>query len=329
MLKARTSLLIVAILATAGAGAAPPRPQGEGGGSPPSWAYPMNPPEDRPLPNDDGSAHHVPNSEKALTRAQILDAFDIADWHPDGHPPMPEIVERGNKPGVRGCGYCHLPNGQGRPENASLAGLPAEYIERQVMEIKTGARRSSAPQMIPPQMMVTLSENASEDEVKIAAAYFASLRPRSWIRVVETDTVPKTRISGSIHVPIEGGGTEPIGQRIIETPENWERTELRDDASGFLAYVPVGSLERGAVLVASGDAGKTIRCGICHGRELRGLALIPRLAGRSPSYLFRQLYDFQHGSRHGEWSALMKAPVAHLSEDDMIAIAAYLASLEP
>jgi cytochrome c553 len=56
---------------------------------------------------------------------------------------------------------------------------------------------------------------------------------------------------------------------------------------------------------------------------------VPRLAGRSPSYLFRQLYDFQHGSRHGEWSALMKAPVARLTDDDMLNIAAYLSSLEP
>ena len=56
---------------------------------------------------------------------------------------------------------------------------------------------------------------------------------------------------------------------------------------------------------------------------------MPRLAGRSPSYLFRQLYDLQHGNRHGEWSPLMQAPVAHLSEEDMLDIAAYLASLEP
>jgi hypothetical protein len=35
---------------------------------------------------------------------------------------------------------------------------------------------------------------------------------------------------------------KPMGQRIIETPENLERTELRDDRSGFIAYVPAGSV---------------------------------------------------------------------------------------
>ena len=30
------------------------------------------------------------------------------------------------------CGFCHRADGLGEPESASLAGLPAEYIVRQV-----------------------------------------------------------------------------------------------------------------------------------------------------------------------------------------------------
>jgi cytochrome c553 len=242
---------------------------------------------------------------------------------------MPEVVEHGRKPGVRGCGYCHLPNAQGRPENAGLAGLPAMYIEQQVMDIKNGTRRSSEPRMTPPAMMRMVAENASDEEVKSAAQYFSTLKLKPWIKVVETDTGPKTKVKGSMLVMADGGGMEPIGQRIVETPVNLEQTELRDDASGFIAYVPVGSVKRGEALVTLGGAGKTTPCGICHGGELRGLGPIPRLAGRSPSYLFRQLFDLQHGNRHGEWSALMKAPVARLSEADMLDIAAYLASQAP
>jgi cytochrome c553 len=295
---------------------------------PPSWAYPINPPDDRP-PADDGTLHHVPGSGKAMTRRQALDAFNIPDWHPDEHPAMPEVVEHGRKPGVRGCGYCHLPNAQGRPENASLAGLPASYIQQQVMDIRSGARRSSQPKMTPPSNMVVVAENASSEEVLAAAHYFSTLKLKPWIKVVETQTVPKTMVKGSMLVAVEGGGTEPIGQRIIETPVNLEQTELRDDASGFIAYVPVGSVKKGAALVNTGGNGKTIECRVCHGPELRGMGPVPQLAGRSPSYLFRQLFDFQHGTRHGEWSALMKAPVANLSEADMLEIAAYLSSLQP
>jgi cytochrome c553 len=258
-----------------------------------------------------------------------LDPFNIPDWHPDRHPAMPGIVEHGRKPVLRACGYCHLPNAQGRPENASLAGLPASYVEQQVRDIKNGTRRSSQPGMVPPGMMLMVAENASDDEVKEAAEYFSPLELKPWIKVVETEKVPKTRVLGSMLVVTDGGGTEPIGRRIIETPLNLRQTELRDDASGFIAYVPVGSIQKGEALVTTGGAGKTTPCGICHGPELRGLGPVPRLAGRSPSYLFRQLFDIQQGNRHGEWSALMKAPVVHLSEDDMLNIAAYISSLSP
>lgn len=182
--------------------------------------------------------------------------------------------------------------------------------------------------MGPPNNMIMVAEEASDDEVKSAAAYFSSLNLKPWIKVVETDTVPKTKVSGSMLVLADGGGTEPIGNRIIETPVNREQTELRDDASGFIAYVPPGSIKKGEALVTTGG-GKTTQCAICHGPELRGLGPVPRLAGRSPSYLFRQLYDLQHGTRKGPWSDLMKAPVAHFSEDDLVSIAAYLASREP
>jgi cytochrome c553 len=295
---------------------------------PPYWAYPVSPPSEQPLKND-GAVHKVPGSGKVLTVPQILDSFNIPDWHPEGHSSMPDIVQHGRKPGVRGCGYCHLPNGQGRPENASLAGLPAEYIEQQVADIKNGTRRSSEPKMGPPNNMILIAENATEEEIKSAAEYFSSLKYKPWIKVIETESVPKTKISGSMLVLADGGGKEPIGNRFLETPVNVEQTELRDDASGFIVYVPVGSIKKGEALVRTGGAGKTTRCGVCHGPELQGLGPIPRLAGRSPSYLFRQMYDIQHGTRKGAWSELMNGPVARLSEADLISIAAYISSRNP
>ena len=226
------------------------------------------------------------------------------------------------------CGYCHLPNGLGRPENSSLAGLPAAYIAQQVADFKSGARKSSEPASLPVNLMVAVAKAATDEEVQAAAEYFAALKPKPWIRVVETETVPKTQVGGWMLVASEPGGTEPIGQRIIEMPENLERTELRDSASGFIAYVPVGSIEKGEALVTPA-AGKTMPCGICHGADLKGLGPVPALAGRSPSYIVRQLYDIQHGVRNGPWTELMKPVVAQLSEEDMVAIAAYTASRAP
>ncbi len=293
----------------------------------PVWAYPVNPPGLKPAA-DDGSLKHVPGSAAAYTLTQIRDLFSPPDWHPDNHPSMPDVVGRGNKPGQFACGFCHLPNGLGRPENSSLAGLPAAYIAQQVADFRSGARKSSEPASLPINLMISVAKLVSEEDTKVAAEYFASLKPAPWIRVVETATVPKTKVGGWMLIADDSGGREPIGQRIIEMPENLERTELRDSASGFIAYAPVGSIRKGEALITNG-AGKTTPCAICHGAELKGLGPVPALAGRSPSYIVRQLYDIRHGVRNGQWTELMKSVVAGLTEEDMVAIAAYTASLAP
>jgi len=150
-----------------------------------------------------------------------------------------------------------------------------------------------------------------------------------WIKVEEATTVPKTRIAVGMFLPLESGEKEPLGRRIIEVPENVEATEtLRDPHSGFIAYVPVGSVKKGEKLVTSG-AGKTTQCALCHGADLKGMGPVPGLAGRSPSYVVRQMFDMQKGVRKGMWTDLMKPVVAKLSEDEMLEIAAYTASLKP
>jgi cytochrome c553 len=242
---------------------------------------------------------------------------------------MPEIVSHGRKPEVYACGYCHLPNGQGRPENSSLAGLPAAYIIQQLADFKSGARKSSDPDLKPVAYMIANETKATDAEIQIAANYFASLKPKPWIRVVEAKFVPKTHVSGSMLVVSTPHEMESIGDRIIETPENLERTELRDDTSAFIAYVPPGSLKRGRNLVTTGANGKTIICATCHGPNLKGLKNVPSIAGRSPSYIVRQLYDMQSGARAGVNFLQMKPVVANLSLYDIIDIAAYTSSLDP
>lgn len=298
------------------------------GDSPPAWAYPVNPGGGQRAQYD-GTLLSVPGTSVQMTLSQTRDLFNPPDWHPGGHPSMPSIVSNGRNPEVRACGYCHLPNGQGRPENSGVAGLPAAYIIQQMADYKAGLRGSSQPAMGPPRAMLAIGQAANDEEVRAAAAYFASIPFKPWIRVIEADTVPRTFVSGAMYVAAEDGSTEPIGQRLVEIPENLPRTELRDDSSGFVAYVPVGSLRRGEDLVRTGGDGRTVECALCHGSDLRGLGPVPGLAGRSPSYAVRQLYDFQTGARRGVWSELMQAVVDDLTLDDLIAIAAYTASLEP
>lgn len=320
--------IVLVLIFSAAASARVPQ---QGSDVAPPFAYPVNPPAPAgapPAAPPDASMKHVPNSTQSFTVAQTRDLFNVPDWHADQHPALPEVVSNGRKPDVRACGYCHLPDGQGRPENASLAGLSVPYFIQQMADFKSGARKSAEPKMGPPAAMIAVAKAATDAEVRAAADYFSSLKPKPWIRVVESATALKTHPAGGMLVPDAAGGTEPLGERIVETPENLERTELRDDASGFVAYVPMGSIAKGEALVRTGGEGKTIACGICHGPDLKGLGPIPALAGRSPSYLIRQLYDMQHGARNGVWTDLMKGAVAHLNQEDMVNIAAFLASRE-
>jgi cytochrome c553 len=333
-------VLVLVLLFMPAIGAAPPQ-QGNDTATPPPWAYgftsaagsatsdPPAPPPFSPVP-DDGTMRHLPSSSLSFTRTQIQNSYGPADWYPSDHPDMPEVVAHGRKPDVRACSLCHYPNGKGRPENAGIAGLPYSYFVHTMNDFKNGSRKSADPRKPNTYLMIGFAKSMTDEEIDAAALYFSSMKWTPWIKVVETTTVPKTHIGGGMFLRLEGDAKEPIGERIIETPENTEATEiLRDSRSGFIAYVPVGSLKKGEELVIKGGAGKTTRCGVCHGEDLKGLGPVPGIAGRSPSYLMRQLVDIQQGTRIGEWTRLMKPVVANLSAQDMLAIAAYAASREP
>jgi len=177
--------------------------------------------------------------------------------------------------------------------------------------------------------MIRFAKNMTEDEIKQAAAYFASIKPVVWTKVVETDMVSKSYVGEGNMRFAETGAKEPIGRRIIELPENEERAKLRDPHSPFIAYVPTRSIKTGETLATTGDNGKTIQCSVCHGPDYKGIGNVPPLAGRSAIYLYRQMNDIQHGTRHGAAVALMQPVVAKLSSDDMIALAAFMASRAP
>lgn len=294
----------------------------------PAWAYPVNPPDWKP-PVDDGTVRRVPGSTAGYTLSQVRDFFLAPDWHPESHPPMPPVVAKGVKPEVVACGFCHRAEGTGGPENARLAGLPAAYIVQQMADYKSGARSTALPLRAPQRLMIRGAKAVSDEDVKAAAAYFASLKPRANIKVVESETVPKTFIASWFLAASPGGEREPLGSRIIELPDDLEHYESRDSRMTFTATVPIGSVVKGRALVEGADAGKAPACATCHGKDLRGMEPFPSIAGRSPTYIFRQLYEFRTGFRAGAASAPMKDTVAKLEQADMIAIAAYLATLPP
>jgi cytochrome c553 len=298
----------------------------------PLWAYGYPQPGTPPAPaapaaQDDGSPKTLQGSTGKFTLTEIRNGFGPADWYPGDHPAMPEIVARGKKDAnVRACALCHYPNGKGRAENAPVSGLPVAYFIQQMHDYRDGKRKSADPKKANTNAMIGFAKSMTDEEIKAAAEYFGSMKWTPWIKVVESKTAPKTRIAGGLFIALPGNETEPLGQRIIEVPEDNAREALRDPRAGFVAYVPVGSIKKGEALVKTGG-GRTTACGVCHGADLSGLGPVPGIAGRSPSYSARQLFDMQTGARSGLWADLMKPVVAKLTEEDLVNISAYTASL--
>ncbi len=293
-----------------------------------AWAFPLANPAGPVPPPDSVTLEHVPNSSRRYTRKQVGNGFDIPDWFPGQHPPMPASVQYGVRPDGRACGFCHLPDGQGRSENGALAGLPVEYTVRQVRAFRDGTRRSSHA-TVPSGPMHTVARGfASDDDVRAAARYFARLRLTRRNVIREVRDVPKTRVAGLLYA-YDGEGTEPIAGRLIEVPESLARHELRDPWVRYVTYVPTGRVSRGRVLSTRGPAGAATACATCHGPQLLGVGEIPPIAGRSPSTVLRQLINFRTRARQDSTAAPMYAVTDALSLDDMVALSAYVGSLPP
>jgi len=284
----------------------------------PDWAYPANPPA---VTFDAVKLKSMPGSDRQYTEAQIEDDFNPPDWFPQDHPPMPKVVAHGTPPAVRACAKCHVPNGAGHPESSDLAGLSVNYLTSVMADYKNGYRKGGRNTS-----MVAMAKQITDAEIAEASAYFAALKPVEWTKVVEADMVPRSWLSiGAMRFATADGAQEALGDRIIELPVAPERASMRDSRTGFIAYVPRGSLARGEALVKGAD-GKTVACASCHGPDLRGAGDVPHITGRSPMYVFRQLNDMKLGPRSGPAAEPMRPTVANLTQDDMLAISAYLAS---
>jgi cytochrome c553 len=311
----------------------------------PLWAYawstqpkpgdkpaPQPPPTRNLRPNEDPEEQTKPRkvdgSSATYSLVDVRDGHNVIDWFPGDHPPMSDIMKHGPASLMaergRGCASCHLPNGKGRPENAPPAGQPAAYTLQQLRDFRDGKRYTSDPRKVNTPTMIALAKAMTDEEMRQAAEYFAAMPWTPWIRVVEADLIPEMHLeAGNMHITAGKEPTEPLAGRIVETPEDeYQANMVRNPRSGWIAYVPVGSLAKGKKLVTAG-------CVTCHGEDLMGSGDFPGIAGRSPSYMMRQLWDFKRGTRNGLWAVLMKPVVANLTADDLTAIVAYLASITP
>lgn len=272
----------------------------------------------RPAPQVDETPMSLPGAPKQYSPKQASEWYGPADWYPDLHPPMPAIVAKGNEAnGVRACILCHHPLGKGRPENAPLAGLPSAYFMQAIDDFRTGKRNSFDPRKPNTKEMIGIAKAITDEEAKAAADYYAAVTFTTRGPVVETDEVPAFFQRSLMYFPEPGDRKVPLGMRLIEMPENQHQAEyLRHPNAVWISYAPKGSIAKGEAIAKS--------CTVCHGPDLAGRGNVPGIAGRTPSYMIRQMYDMQQGTRQ---TMLMKAVVARMTVEDMVSVAAYLASI--
>jgi len=290
-----------------------------------AWAYPESATTIWAEPKGDGP-FTVPGSKLHVPKAQLTDDQNPVDWFPDAHPAPPSIIAHGSANGPTPCAECHGYQGEGSVNTPSLAGLSADYIIEQVKAFRSGRRRPADAAFEAPVEMQTVAQKVSDDDLTQAATYFASLPHAANHHVVETDTVPLTKADkyGWLYVA-PGGGHEPIGKRVIEVSQDLPDAFLDDHRVGYIDYVPVGAVARGKTLVETSAQ----PCTACHGADLNGLGNVPALAGRSPPYLARMLWDIKSGARQGPGVAPMQSVTRDLTPEQIVYITAYLASRTP
>src|SRR3954464_2837607 len=209
----------------------------------PDWPWPKGASE--PQNREDGQLFHIPGSTKSYTDTQINRSTSTVDWFPELRPAPPAPVISGKNGAFRACGQCHLIDGRGKPDTADLRGLPVGYFLQQLADMKEDKRRGSVPHATVKDM-IPIAKAIDDADARLAADYFHSIPVTRGMRIIETDTVPVTHPGPhGVQLVDPSGAKEPIGIRIIEVPEDVQRTLLRDATSGFIAYVPEGSIKRG------------------------------------------------------------------------------------
>ena len=203
----------------------------------PGWAYPPCPAAAPSGKLEAAQSLSVAGSGIHFTRAELRDRSSAPDWFPREHEALPPVVAGNHLPKKLACGFCHLPDGNGRPENAKLAGLPPSYIIAQVKAFHALERRAAQPDWAPATLMVNSTADLTEEELAAAADYFSHQQVRSFVHVVESDKVPVHTAACFIFAPASKGRVS-LGSAIVEMPIDIERFERRDPHTTYVAYVP-------------------------------------------------------------------------------------------
>ena len=115
-------------------------------------------------------------------------------------------------------------------------------------------------------------------------------------------------------------------QPIVEELSN---EDIRNLGAYFASLEPPkGPKDDDPDLSAKGkQAAAGRRCASCHGDNYAGTKAVARIAGQREDYLLKALHDYKAGARVGGGQAAMADVAYPLSEEEMTALAHYIAHL--
>ena len=136
--------------------------------------------------------------------------------------------------------------------------------------------------------MIAMAQVLSDDEVKAAAEYFAKLKPTAGYNTVkETDTVPKSYVgAGGMRFATRRRRDRADRRAHHRAAQGRDRGKTARSAFRLHRQRAEGRITRGHTLATTGDNGKTVPCGVCHGPDLRGMGEVPPITGRPATYMF-------------------------------------------
>ena len=151
----------------------------------PDWTFNIPDPKVQPTAVRVEGIVKAPGSAKEYEAAKIAGNATPPDWFPDEHPAAPPAVKGG--PGITlACGSCHLMSGQGHSESADLAGMPAEYLIRQMAYYKSGVRKDDA-------RMGPLAKTARRYACRLSGGITCSTKRSMWVPPLIGGTTCSTR----------------------------------------------------------------------------------------------------------------------------------------
>jgi cytochrome c553 len=115
-------------------------------------------------------------------------------------------------------------------------------------------------------------------------------------------------------------------QPIVEELSN---EDIRNLGAYFASLTPFkGTPDDNPDLSAKGkEAAAGRRCASCHGDNFAGTKAVARIAGQREDYLVKALHDYKSGARVGGGQAAMADVAYPLSDEEITALAHYLAHL--